>query len=167
MKSKNEFRASITTRLLVQRLKQIEVGQTVTYTDLSDACGARVDGNSSHIRTALATVMRDDRIVFANVRGVGYERLDDVGKVDTGAKYSDRIRNIARKSIETLMCVDDFSGLPAEKKLEHNARTAIMGSIALLSKPDAPELLKSKAPVERPLPVSETLALFSRRETAA
>ncbi|MCP5099884.1 MAG: hypothetical protein GY943_30390 [Chloroflexi bacterium] len=127
--TKPTFELSIDTRLLYELLKSCEVNETVTYVQLSKEIGQPVEGANSSLQSALRKCMTQDDIVFENVRGEGYKRLNDIDIVSASERDTTGIRKRARKAAKKLTLVTDFAALPQDKKIEHNTRLSILSAI--------------------------------------
>lgn len=159
--TKPAFEMSIDTRVIYDRLKSAAIGQTVTFDELSKELGRKVEGDSSNIQSALRRLVNTDGIVFDNVRGLGYKRLNDVEIVNTSERDREGMRRQARKIVKRLTCVSNFDALPNDMKIKHNAALSGFGAIAAIMTPGA--MKKLEASVEQAsqqLPLAKTLEAF-------
>jgi len=156
------FQLSADARFLYQHLKTIRVGSVVSYADLSAVIGRDVAGDSTALQRAIRICLREDNIVFANIRGEGYKRLNDAEIVDTGADTIARIRRTSKRGVQKMLAVQKFDDLPNDKKLQHSARVSVLAS--LVDATTSKQMKKVEGAIgeaAKQLPVAETLRLFS------
>lgn len=160
--TKPTFELSIDTRVLVDFLAKADVGQTVTYTDLSRVLGSVVNGATPCLHSALRHLERSKDMVFGNVRGVGYQLLSDAQIVQTGEHESQRIMRHAKRAGKRLTKVKDFDGLSEADRVAHNARLSLFGAIAAISKGSSYKKLAAavEAGGTKELPIGRTLEVF-------
>ena len=120
---------NVDARILLGRLKKANVGEVLTYQELSDLIGRDVQHGARHILVSARRWAAKDRIIFGSVTGKGIQRLDDEGKVKAGAGHLDRIRRESRRASRTLASVDDFSSLSNESRIRHNMAMSVFGII--------------------------------------
>jgi hypothetical protein len=130
MSNKPSFELSADSRFLLQELRKIRVGETVVYDALSTAIGRPVRGNFSSLQTAVRRLLRDDGIVFANVRGVGFKRLDDASIVRLGESETDATRRRARRTVRKLTSIRDYAALTPAMQLRHTALVSVNAMVA-------------------------------------
>lgn len=110
-------------------LRAAKVGELVSYEAMSRAIGRDVSGHRGAISTARKIVLRENGAVFDAVRGEGMRRLNNSELVDSVDRVRMKIRRAAKRSANTLVCVE-YDALPADKKIKHNAS---MSMLAMLS----------------------------------
>jgi hypothetical protein len=66
----------------------------------------------------------DSWFCFANVRGIGYRRHNDVSLVGEASWYRQRLRRMARRSGQRLTKVQNFDMLTDQEKLQHQSPRA-------------------------------------------
>lgn len=158
------FEIAIDTRLLYQRLKEVAVGSDVTYPDLSKVVSRAVRGADSHLQAAIRMCQTNDRIVFDNIRGVGYRRLNDEQIIDSATRDTDALRRRSRRAAKKLTMVNDFAALPSEKRIEHNARLSLFSAIAAMTKSGGVEAIRNEVKsAGGELPFAKTLAAFRQQ----
>lgn len=156
------FEMSMDTRAVYDRLNRVAIGDDATFKELSDILGRTVDGGSPHIQSALRR-LEADGIIFGNIRGVGYQRLNDVGIVNTVEHERLGLRRKARKIVHRLTSIGDFEALPNDLKIKHNAAVSGFGAIAAMLAPNKMQLLEqSVEKAQAKLPLAKTLAAFSQ-----
>lgn len=154
------FEMSIDTRLIYERMKQAAVGEVISFRALSEVIGNKVEGDNPSIQSALRKLLGEE-IVFENVRGVGYKRLNDVEIVQTYERDRVSIQRKARKAVKRLTCVQDFEALPNELKVRHNAAVSGFAAIANMLKTGSMKKLETAVEHAREqLPLAKTLEAF-------
>jgi hypothetical protein len=154
------FEKSQDTKILESVLKGIEVGQTVTYEQLSKAIGRDV---REHARSSLDTARRGVLklgIVFDVEQNVGLVRLNDAQIVNSTER--DR-KSISRKARHTLnkLSVAKYENLDDEAKRKHVTMSAQMGALQMFSAKSTTSKIESKVSNDtKELPIGETLKLF-------
>lgn len=163
--NKPAFITSAETRLIEQAMRVLSVGETITYGRIKDICGSPHDQVYSAVRTALKRLLRDEGMVFAVIRGVGYKRLNSKEIVEESFSATERIRRASRRALEKQLKAD-FNELAPQIQAKASATASVLGTIAMMSKPAEIEKLGSKIEQgTRELPFLKTLELFSK-ETA-
>ena len=138
------FQVSVDTQMIYDRLAKAEVGERITYAELTRLIGNDVqDGGRSNLESARSKLMRDDRLVFGVIFNEGVVRLNDEEIVDTARVGYSRIRSAARRNARRATCVD-FESLPNEKKIEQNAALSLFGTICGILRPARIKLLEGK-----------------------
>lgn len=154
------FELSVDTRIVRDRLAKAAIGETVTYTELSDALGRKVGGGSPHIQSAVRS-LETDGVIFGNIRGVGYQRLADAQIVDTVEHERKGLRRRARRIVHRLTSIGDFDGLPNASKIKHNAAVSAFGAIAAMLSPGKMKTLETTVEsAQAKLPLAKTLEAF-------
>lgn len=155
------FEMSLDTRVVVDALRDVKVGERITYQSIGDALGRAVDGGDPHIQSALRR-LEADGVIFGNVRRVGYQRLADVDIVNTVEHERKGLRRKARRIVHRLTSIADFEALPNELKVKHNAAVSGFGAIAAILAPDKMRQLEAKVEgAQAKLPLAKTLAAFT------
>lgn len=161
MSEKPNFQMSADARLLYHELRKVEPGTTITYSTLEAAVSRPLSAIRGALRTAIHRALRDDGMVFANVRGVGYLRCNDEAIVDQSTSDTAVIRRAARRSAEKLTKVENFAVLPLNKQIEHTTRLSIASAIAAMTKEAAVAKVRVAAQGRSSqLPLSETMKAF-------
>lgn len=156
------FEASPDARLLRARLKRAEVGELVTYTELSGVVSRTVTGAFGPLRTALRSLLNDEGRAFGVVRGVGMKRLSDVEIVEAADGDVDSIRRKARRSARRLTAVQHYDKLEPKQQLAHTARLSIFGAISSMTTDSAIKKVEAAATGRATeLPIAETLKAFT------
>ncbi|MGL4489182.1 MAG: hypothetical protein ACRCU5_07050 [Rhizobiaceae bacterium] len=160
---KPKFEISADTRLLYQRLAQVEPGQTISYEELSAAISRKVTGGDGHLQVAIKKCRNEDDIVFENIRGNGYRRMLDEDIVDSGSQYPSRIRRVAKREIQKQSKVKDFSALSNERKIKHGLTMALAAAHHHMSgKKSVTMIGEAVKTAGHEIPIAETLKLFGK-----
>lgn len=159
------FERSLESKQFYERLSEVNPGQRITYGQLSELMGKKITGGYPHLQHALKTLEREG-VIFANVRGEGYERLDDVGIVDTFEMERLHIRRKATRVMNRLTSVRDFNSLPNEKKVAHNAAVSGLSAISSMLHPRKMRNLEQAVEkAQHHLSLTKTLAAFTNKGT--
>lgn len=158
---KPHFEIATDTRLLYQELTKVKVGEEITYTALAKEMGREIKGSDPYLQSAIRRAFHLDGAVFDNIRGVGYRRLNDQEIVAASAGDTDALRRKARRSAKRLTAIEDFTALPPEARIEHNARLSIFGAIVSMTKQAAIEGVRTQvSSAGHELPFAKTLEAF-------
>jgi len=154
---------SVDSQALIKRLKEIPKGETISYDDLSKVIASDVRGKSNYaLKRALHRLVRDERIVFGAVHGVGLKRLEDKDHVGIGQSAVRKFRRASRKAAEKMMCAD-YDKLNNEEKLEFNTQISILGALSMVTKSN--KVLQIREAVRKSqdrLPLNQTLEAFKQ-----
>lgn len=157
---KTLFEMSIDTRMLYDRLKKAEIGEAVTFKQMGEILGRSVDGSCSNLQSALHR-LEGEGVAFANVRGEGYQRMNDIEVVNSAEHSREGIRKKAKRAIKRLTCVQVFDALPNDLKVKHNAALSGFGAIASIMSPGRVKALEEQvAKAGAQLPLAKTLEAF-------
>ncbi len=153
---------SADTSLLAERLRKVEVGETITYQQLESVIDRDVRGVAVHnLRSAVHIAQREYKIVFACVHGVGLKRLDERGIVSTADDSLGKIHRTAKRGRDKLLCVENIEGLSNEAKTKYNAGLAAFGALHECTKTKSLERLeKAVESSKEKLPLAGTLNAF-------
>lgn len=166
MNEKKGFIPSISadTRIIYKRLASAQVGDTISYAELSELVGRDVQTSGRNtLNSARRMAMREDRYVFGVKIGVGLVRLDDSSIVDSGASGAVRARRAIRRGARVLSCVSDFNAMPNEKKIQHNAMLSLYGALHEAMRPAGIAKIETAvAKISGELPMRKTLELFAQ-----
>lgn len=157
---KSTFEMNIDTRVMYEHMKNRMIGETVTFRELGELIGRRVWGGTANLQSALRR-LENEGLAFANVRGVGYQRMNDVEVVNTAETAREHLRRKAKRACKRLACVREFDKLENDMKIKHNAAMSGFGAIASILAPGRMKSLEEKvASVQAQLPLAKTLEAF-------
>lgn len=124
------FKRSLETQELVARLATLDIGELVTYVELSEIAGEPISGASSALQSAKRIVEHENDIALAVERGVGIRRLTDDQIVEDTHSARVRICRQSKRALTRLSSVKDFASLDDEKKRAHQAHAVIYAVVA-------------------------------------
>lgn len=151
----------IDAKLISSEMSSIEIGEILTYARISEITGKNIPASRGAIQSALKDQLRANR-VFCCVKNEGYQRVDDIKKIELAQSNYQRIGRVTKKSINILTAVTDFDALPNDSKIRHNATLSMCGAIQQFSKiTSIKRIEKELANNNRVLPIAETLRQFA------
>lgn len=157
---------SLDATLLAKRLSICAQGESIPYDDLSSVIKREVRGEARYIlSTARKVCMRESKIVFGTVHGVGLRRLTDEEIADSFHAPIRHIRITASKAGHVVACADT-SKLSPEKQRAVSVGLSVTGAIALFSCTKSVALLDAAAkasPTPAKIDMGEMVALFSAK----
>lgn len=140
---RHRFEPASDTRLLYALLSKAQIGEVVTYEQMSKQLDRRVTGSESYLQSALRMIERDDDKVFASVRGVGYKRLSDSDIATTiGVAATRKMRRAARRTMRTLAIARD-EHLNNNEIISRNTALSFMGALHHMTKAKTMERLET------------------------
>jgi hypothetical protein len=155
------FEKSADTKVIEDLLRQVEVGESITYETISKAIGrdVRVYARPA-LQSARDSLIKED-FVFDTEIGTGLVRLDSAGIVDSIELDRKKLHRRAKKTLLKLS-IAKYDELDDETKRRHVAMSAQMGALAMFSNKSASKKIESRVNAEtKVLPIGETLKLFS------
>jgi hypothetical protein len=157
------FQCSIETKWLIDRGRRLQVGEVVTYEELSKLIGidVREEGRGA-LRSARNILLRDEQIVLDSVPNVGLKRSSDSEIVQSAGAVFSKLRRGAQRGVQRLTAVADFDRLSDADKLAHNASVSALAVIKLMGKPKSVERIAASVNTANTgsLPIARTLELF-------
>ena len=153
--------ASIESQLIEERLSSIEIGEFVSYDDLSEVCkkDVRTSGRGN-LNTARNRLRRDKQMVFDPVRGEGIRRANDTEIVAGCNRSVSAIRNAARRGAKRIACAR-YETLNDAEKVQHNTMASQFGVLYSLTSQASRKALETKVKAANAtLPPPETLRAF-------
>lgn len=161
MTKKPDFEISVDRRMLTDRLRQVAVGESITYKALSEVISRDVQGPAhGALAGARETLLKNDGIVFGTIRGEGLKRLDDSEIVKTGESAIRRVRRASRRAAQ-IIAIADYTKLPQEAKVQHNTHLSVLGMLATVTKSTAIKKIEGKvSQAQTALPLAATLEAF-------
>ncbi|MGE3932390.1 MAG: hypothetical protein AB7F67_04020 [Rhodospirillaceae bacterium] len=154
---------SVDTNLVFQRLETAEVGEVVTYAELTVLIGRDVTTRARHnLTSAVRRAERERGMIFAPQRGVGVKRLSDAEIVEAIGAVPAALGRRARRAARWLAAVADWDALPPALKARHNAYLSALGALTEITRPAT--IAKLERHVDQrhrqALPVAKTLDAF-------
>lgn len=111
-----QFEESPMRRVIMQRLREVEVQEVIPYSVLSGLVGGDVQREQRHLLASATKALLRERIVFGAVTNVGLKRLNDMGIVDRAETGLTRIQRAARRSGRILTLADYEQLSPVDQK---------------------------------------------------
>ena len=160
----SNFILSIETKQLLERLMKVEVGELITYKEMTEIVGRDVRKDGSGIMySAKRKALNDCQIVFITITNKGLKRASDEEIANSGASVIHKIRRTSHKGKKVLYAVNDFSALTNESKISHNAYASFLGAIDLITRPKKIVALQEMVREESDsINVTKTLELFKK-----
>lgn len=154
---------SIDTRAIIDRLAEAQVGEVITYQELTDLIGRDVQTVArGNLRTAVLHFERDG-IIFGTVIGEGIKLLPDNELVGAGENGVGRIRRLARRTARKLAGFRDFAALGPSDKTRVLAHQSVLGAISSFTRPRTVDRIAAGLTEEqKALPVGRTIELFKK-----
>jgi hypothetical protein len=156
---------SIDTRLLYNRISSAKPGEIITYAELSEIIGKRVQAPGAgygYLRTAIKRALSNDGLVFSAVRNEGIKRLtDEENAQSTGSQAINKIRRLSGVAIKKVTSVD-FAGLSNDAKTKHNMSLSVLGLFNAFSKPRKVKKIERKFAAGI-LSINKTIDLFNQQ----
>lgn len=157
------FIPSVDAQALAKRLEQANIGDVVTYDELSSIIHHNVQHTHRHILySALKILQREQRKVFGCVQKIGVRRLDDA---EIAVTWKHDVKSISRRTSRATRRVScaEVDKLDAQGKRELCTGLSVMGFIRQFTKRDSVKTIAG-AIHETPkrLDYKESLRLFSK-----
>lgn len=152
---------SADTRVLFERITNLEPNEVVSYDELSKLIGRDVRGRAvSNLYQARRKALREERIVTESVIGLGIKRMTDSQVVVGFESFMSRSRRAARREATKLTSVD-YPKLSRTDQTKHNAALATLGVIQHIASTSSMNRLETKVQDSSgPLPIGKTLDVF-------
>jgi len=153
---------SIDTRLLIEKMKSVKVGDVISYDELSKIIGRDIRSRQGYARlqSARRNCLKQHGIVFSTVAKEGLRRCDDSQIVGQAEHFVHRAHRISKRGIDTLACAD-FQKLDNTKRVELNAIASGLGVIHhITSMPAQKKLMAAAQQASDKLPLAKTLEVF-------
>jgi hypothetical protein len=121
---------SVNQQVLCRELMKLNVGETRSYLALSSLIKADVQRDKRYIlQSALRAMLREERMVFGVITGVGIYRMNDAQIVDVSAASVGKFHRLSARAIRKLACAD-FEHLDNDHKIKHHTAASILGTLA-------------------------------------
>ena len=149
---------SAETLAVAERLRETPIGATVTWDELSAVIGRDARAHRYFVTSARRALVRDDGIVFASERGIGYRRLaaEDVHKV--GAHYRRKISRASARAARTIT-----SALRPANGLSEDSTRQALREVSTLRLLEHLASEPAQSPVSEAPTKPEPVALTARR----
>ncbi len=101
----------------------------LSYDTIQSHFGKTINELRPTILAARKYLERDESVVFENVRGEGYKRLDDSEKVDSLKTFTRRIQRTSKNGQLRTHTVEKPNELSANDKMRLDIRRAVFNAI--------------------------------------
>lgn len=161
MNDQPNFKLGVDATTLVKRLETCEVGTIIPYSELNKLIGGDVQlKNHGALTTARKILLREQRIVFGVVHGVGLKRLKPSEVVEQESTTISKIKRASRRSM-TRLAATDYEALNADEQAKHRLVSATLGAVALCTGTKAQHRLEQQARSSAALDIGSALKLFA------
>lgn len=164
MSDKLNFRRTPATETLLSRLQKLDMGDVVTYGELSALIGDNVQTKGIGVLVSARRIAeRDFQIVTDTINNIGLKRLTDQEAIKSGHRFRRKVRSAARRGVRRVNAAH-FGQLPDEYKLLRNMHLSVFGAIDMFTRRHSVEKLGSAVNITATgqLSIGETLALFNK-----
>jgi len=143
--------------------RKLEIGDTITYSQINQQISG-IDIQDRHRGYAATAISRceADSIFIRCVTKEGWIRVADSKAVDLTDDAISRTGKLLRKTSRTLARVD-YDKLDGDHKRKHNVNAAVVGTMAMFTKPRSIRAVEAKVNDKQIKPsMDEMLALFNK-----
>lgn len=158
------FQRSVDTDILVKILGNADVGELVTYAEMSKAISKNVQKSGrSHLESAKRILLNEERKVFDTIRGQGVKLLAPGEVVHKSRSSFDRMRRESGRGMKRLATLskEEYDELSSDEKIECNSNRSFFGLFDMMSRKSS--VKKIEAAVEQNkevLSIGATMGLF-------
>lgn len=162
MENKTISEMSVETRLICQRLERLEIGEMVTYSELSKEIGRDIQRGGRHVlESARRIIQRGKQILLECVREVGLKRLDDAGIIGSTNVSIIKVNNTARRGMSKASCLKNIDALPQYEKNQLNANISILALLAYATESESVKKIENRvSKTQERLPLMKTIKAF-------
>jgi len=154
---------SIETKALADRLRHIQVGETIEYSKLDAELMLETRGDARHAMRSARKILLREGIRFDTVKGVGLKRMTDSEIAKSGSRSVRLVNAMAKREVAKMSAVANFDALTNEEKIQHHATLSVLGAVAHFSKPAQVKILEGAVAAAKSwLPTKETLDVIRR-----
>lgn len=123
---------SIDAKLVYEKIKTLSPGESVTYDQLSEITGRNIKQHRHILLTARNTALRENKMVFDCITGVGIKRLSDSEIVSMeSVRPMARVRSALRNGVKRITCAQNITN---EERIRVNASLSMFSVLAEFSK---------------------------------
>ena len=155
---------SVDSIVLYNRIRTMEEGDVVPYSELSDLIKCNVQKSGyCYMQTARRIAQREDEMVFEAVLNVGLRRVSNDKIADVSRDNMKRARRSVRKGARILACAK-YERLDDAGRKEHNTMSCMLGALELATKPK--NVRKVEAEVNRSgmIAIGNVFSLFRDKD---
>lgn len=157
--SRLQFQMGTDTLILIDRLREAQVGQVITYQELGKWLGRDFVDQRNCMYRAFKHLRDDHKIEFGTITGVGIKRLSEDEIVSKCKRGIQTLGRCAKRHSRPLTALD-YEKLSDAKKVEHNVLLSIYGVVAYMSKPSSVKRVEGTVANSGALPIGRTLDAF-------
>ena len=156
---------SLESQLLYDRLQQANIGEIITYEELSSLVGRNVQTEAyGCLYTARRKARSVDFKTFGTIPKVGVKCLEDAEIVAKAIDLTDRCRSRTRDGLKTMVCLKDYNSLPEGLKLKYNTVGTLLLMMNRITSPkEVRKLEEAVSQKAAKLTFTQTLELFGSK----
>ena len=145
-------------------LKDVPVGETISYSALSRLVGRDVQGKHRYLLvSACDRLLKDNKMVFGAVFNTGIKRLTPDESISQASHVLKRVRTIAKRGAAKIAATDYHSLSSDDMKRMHNGYLSLLAAVVYSA--DSRHLNRLTGPVtnadQSVLPTAKTLKLLA------
>lgn len=150
--------SSLTTdvRTLADALNATSIGNTLSYTAMSEVVGSNIQRRRYLVPAALKLVARESGAIFANVRKIGYKRLPPAEVHQVGINARRRVRNTSKRASETIVTVVAKANDMTNDEMKQALREVTVLDLLRFLATD--KIVRALPESNKPEPVAKTMA---------
>lgn len=156
------FVRSMETDTLAQMLLQLEIKETLTYAEMSDAIGIAVTGSSHHLRSARGIAEREGNMLFEPVPGHGIQRMEPSDAPKIGAAARKRFRRKAKRCRRRMGFIP-YTEMSPKTRHEVAIEQTVMGIVEASSSPKTVKRLEEEVEEDRAVPWLKAVAALASK----
>lgn len=158
------FKLHIDTQLLIERLRELDYGTSITYRQLSELIGRNVQTEAAGIlASAIRYLAREEAIFFSKERGNGVQRVTESERnKEAPLRGRKQIRSAARRMRRELEYIPPEK-LNREEQKERNANIALSGTLSHLAKEKEASKVIEAAPDDGRLSTGKIIDLMRKK----
>ena len=152
---------ALDTNRIIQRFLDAEVGEVITYGELSSLVGYDIQAKRSALTQAQNRLLNHHGMVFSCVRSVGMKRITAEENIKSTDAYLRCIRNKSYKKMKELGAIENFNELPTDAQHKHNTAMSLCGLLHNVSTKRSFKKIEGKiVRAGNVLPPLKTMELF-------
>jgi hypothetical protein len=158
-----DFRRAAQTEKLIELLRSISIGQTLTYGTMAAVVGEDIQGSKRHYLISATRALEVEGIVFRTEINIGVRRLAAADLPAVGQQAIDRTRRSAKRGSRRLALIDRMNDASPETLTDVRAKRSLLGFLAwMASAPQRKRVEKEARQTSGPIPPAKLLDAFKR-----
>lgn len=159
-----DFKLSIDTQLLIERLREVQYGERISYRQLSELIGRNVQMEAvGLLDTAIHYLAREEQIFFSKVRATGVQRMTESERCkDVPLRARKTIRNTARRMAQQLAYIPP-ERLSREEQKDRNANISFTQFLNYAAKEKEAKKVIDAAPDDGKLSTGNIIDLLRKK----